>query len=154
MEVRGRVHRGNGARCLVVLGFFSIFGWQFDLTLLAAVLSVIGYSLNDTVVVFDRVRENFLKLRGTDTEEVMNISINETLSRTLMTGMTTLMVLFALYFIAGETLEPFSLALIIGVLVGTYSSIYVASATAMWLNINANNLVPAEKEIQAIDDLP
>ncbi|HEX5764551.1 MAG TPA: protein translocase subunit SecF [Woeseiaceae bacterium] len=139
---------------LVVLGFFSIFGWQFDLTVLAAVLAVIGYSLNDTVVVFDRVRENFLKLRGTDTEEVMNISINETLSRTLMTGMTTLMVLFALYFIAGETLEPFSLALIIGVLVGTYSSIYVASATAMWLNINANDLVPAEKEIQLIDDLP
>jgi preprotein translocase subunit SecF len=139
---------------LVVLGFFSIFGWQFDLTVLAAVLAVIGYSLNDTVVVFDRVRENFLKLRGTDTEEVMNISINETLSRTLMTGMTTLMVLFALYFIAGETLEPFSLALIIGVLVGTYSSIYVASATAMWLNINATNLVSAEKEIQAIDDLP
>ena len=139
---------------LVVLGFFSIFGWQFDLTVLAAVLAVIGYSLNDTVVVFDRVRENFLKLRGTATEEAMNISINETLSRTLMTGMTTLMVLFALYFIAGETLEPFSLALILGVLVGTYSSIYVASAMAIWLNINANDLIPAEKEIRLIDDLP
>jgi preprotein translocase subunit SecF len=139
---------------LVVLGFFSIFGWQFDLTVLAAVLAVIGYSLNDTVVVFDRVRENFLKLRGTGTEEAMNISINETLSRTLMTGMTTLMVLFALYFIAGETLAPFSLALIVGVVVGTYSSIYVASATAMLLNINASDLVPAEKEARLIDDLP
>jgi preprotein translocase subunit SecF len=139
---------------LVVLGFFSIVGWQFDLTVLAAVLAVIGYSLNDTVVVFDRVRENFLKLRGTATEQAMNISINETLSRTLMTGMTTLMVLLALYFIAGETLEPFSLALIIGVLVGTYSSIYVASATAIWLNINANDLIPAEKETRLIDDLP
>jgi preprotein translocase subunit SecF len=139
---------------IVVLGFFSVFGWQFDLTVLAAVLAVIGYSLNDTVVVFDRVRENFLKLRGTSTEEAMNISINETLSRTLMTGMTTLMVLLALYFIAGETLAPFSLALIIGVLVGTYSSIYVASATAMLLNISAHDLLPAEKEIELIDELP
>lgn len=139
---------------IVVLGFFSIFGWQFDLTVLAAVLAVIGYSLNDTVVVFDRVRENFLKLRGTSTEEAMNISINETLSRTLMTGMTTLMVLLALYFIAGETLAPFSLALIIGVLVGTYSSIYVASATAMLLNISAHDLLPAEKESELIDELP
>jgi preprotein translocase subunit SecF len=139
---------------IAILGLFSVFGWQFDLTVLAAVLTVIGYSLNDTVVVFDRVRENFLKLRGTGAEESMNISINETLSRTLMTGITTLLVLFTLYFIAGETLAPFSLALIIGVLVGTYSSIYVASATTLLLNISAQDLLPAEKDIQMIDDLP
>ena len=143
-----------GHDVIVILGFFSVFGWQFDLTVLAAVLAVIGYSLNDTVVVFDRVRENFLKLRGMGTEESMNISINETLSRTLITGITTLLVLFALYFIAGETLAPFSLALIIGVLVGTYSSIYVASATAMVLNIKAQDLLPPEKDIELIDDLP
>jgi preprotein translocase subunit SecF len=144
----------TGHDVIVILGFFSVFGWQFDLTVLAAVLAVIGYSLNDTVVVFDRVRENFLKLRGTGTEEAMNISINETLSRTLITGITTLLVLFALYFIAGETLAPFSLALIIGVLVGTYSSIYVASATAMLLNISAEDLLHAEKDAELIDDLP
>jgi preprotein translocase subunit SecF len=144
----------TGHDVIVILGFFSVFGWQFDLTVLAAVLAVIGYSLNDTVVVFDRVRENFLKLRGMGTEESMNISINETLSRTLITGITTLLVLFALYFIAGETLAPFSLALIIGVLVGTYSSIYVASATAMVLNIKARDLLPLEKDIELIDDLP
>lgn len=144
----------TGHDVIVILGFFSVFGWQFDLTVLAAVLAVIGYSLNDTVVVFDRVRENFLKLRGTGTEESMNISINETLSRTLITGITTLLVLFALYFIAGETLAPFSLALIIGVLVGTYSSIYVASATTVLLNVSAQDLIPAEKDIELIDDLP
>lgn len=139
---------------IVILGLFSIFGWQFDLTVLAAVLAVIGYSLNDTVVVFDRVRENFLKLRGTGTLEAMNISLNETLSRTIITGLTTLLVLFALYFIAGETLAPFSLALIIGVVVGTYSSIYVASATALYLNISAQDLLPAEKDAKLVDDLP
>jgi len=144
----------TGHDVIVILGFFSVFGWQFDLTVLAAVLAVIGYSLNDTVVVFDRMRENFLKLRGVGVEEAMNISINETLSRTLMTGITTLMVLFSLYFIAGETLEFFSLALIIGVLIGTYSSIYVASAAAMLLNISAQDLLPTEKEIELIDDLP
>lgn len=139
---------------IVIVGIFSIFGWQFDLTVLAAVLAVIGYSLNDTVVVFDRVRENFLGLRGTPTVEAMNISINDTLSRTIITGLTTLLVLFALYFIAGATLAPFSLALIIGVVVGTYSSIYVASATALLLNISAQDLLPPEKEDKLVDDLP
>jgi preprotein translocase subunit SecF len=139
---------------IIILGLFSIFGWQFDLTVLAAVLAVIGYSLNDTVVVFDRVRENFLKLRGTPTVEAINISINDTLSRTLITGITTLLVLFALYFIAGATLAPFSLALIIGVVVGTYSSIYVASATALFLDISAQDLLPPEKEDKLVDDLP
>jgi preprotein translocase subunit SecF len=139
---------------IIVLGLFSIFGWQFDLTVLASVLAVIGYSLNDTVVVFDRVRENFAGLRGKTPEQVLNASINDTLSRTIMTGMTTLMVLVALYFIAGETLKPFSLALILGVLVGTYSSIYVASATALFLDIKAQDLMPSEKDSKLIDDLP
>jgi preprotein translocase subunit SecF len=139
---------------IIVLGLFSIFGWQFDLTVLASVLAVIGYSLNDTVVVFDRVRENFAGLRGKTPEQVLNASINDTLSRTIMTGMTTLMVLVALYLIAGETLKPFSLALILGVLVGTYSSIYVASATALFLDIKAQDLMPSEKDSKLIDDLP
>ena len=139
---------------VVLLGVFSALGWQFDLTVLAAVLAVVGYSVNDTVVVFDRVRENFRKLRGTCTEEAMNISINETLSRTLMTGITTLLVVFALYLIAGETLAPFSLALIIGILVGTYSSIYVASATALLLDVSVQDLLPGQKEAELIDDLP
>lgn len=139
---------------IIVLGLFSLFGWQFDLTVLASVLAVIGYSLNDTVVVFDRVRENFAGLRGKTPEEVLNASINDTLSRTIMTGVTTLMVLTALYLIAGETLKPFSLALILGVLVGTYSSIYVASATALFLDIKAQDLMPSEKDSKLIDDLP
>lgn len=139
---------------IVIFGMFSVFRWQFDLTVLAAVLAVIGYSLNDTVVVFDRVRENFLKLRGTSTEDAMNISINETLSRTIITGLTTLLVLCALYFIGGEALAPFSLALIIGVVIGTYSSIYIASATAMHLDISAQDLLPSEKEDKMVDDLP
>ena len=139
---------------IIVVGFFSVFGWQFDLTVLAAILAVIGYSLNDTVVVFDRVRENFLTLRGRTSEEVLNVSINNTLSRTIMTGFTTLLVLVALYFLGGETLKPFSLALIIGVLVGTFSSVYVASASAMLLDIKAQDLVPSEKDRQLIDDLP
>lgn len=139
---------------LVVMGLFSIFGWQFDLTVLASVLAVIGYSLNDTVVVFDRVRENFSLMRGATPEQVLNQSVNDTLSRTIMTGITTLMVLTALYFIAGETLKPFSLALIIGVLVGTYSSIYVASATSLYLDIKPQDLMPSEKDSRFIDDLP
>lgn len=139
---------------IVVVGIFAIFGWQFDLTVLAAVLAVIGYSLNDTVVVFDRVRENFLGLRGRTSEEVLNISVNDTLSRTIMTGFTTLLVLTALYFLGGETLKPFSLALIIGVVVGTFSSVYIASAIAMLLDIKAQDLVPSEKDAKLIDDLP
>jgi preprotein translocase subunit SecF len=139
---------------IIVVGLFSVFGWQFDLTVLAAVLAVIGYSLNDTVVVFDRVRENFLGLRGRTPEEVLNVSINDTLSRTVMTGFTTLLVLGALYFIGGETLKPFSLALIIGVLVGTFSSVYVASACALLLDIKAQDMAPSEKDAKLIDDLP
>lgn len=139
---------------IIVVGFFAVFGWQFDLTVLAAILAVIGYSLNDTVVVFDRVRENFLGLRGRTPEQVLNQSVNDTLSRTIMTGFTTLLVLSALYFLGGETLKPFSLALIIGVLVGTFSSVYVASAAVMLLDIKAQDLVPSDKDKKLIDDLP
>lgn len=140
---------------VVTLGFFSFFHWPFDLTVVAAVLAVVGYSLNDTVVVFDRIRENFFRLRGTSAEEVMNISINETLARTVITGLTTLVVLAALLFLGGESVGPFSLALIVGILVGTYSSIYMASATALMLEVTAVDLMPPQDDGgELVDDLP
>ena len=139
---------------IITLGFFSIFQLPFDLTVVAAVLAVIGYSLNDTVVTFDRVRENFFKLRGTPAEESMNTSINEMLARTLITGITTLLVLFALLSLGGESIAPFSTALIVGIIVGTYSSIYTASATALLLGVNAQDLVEPIKDPELVDDLP
>ena len=120
---------------ILTIGFFSVTQAAFDLTVLAAVLAVIGYSLNDTIVVFDRIRENFRKLRKEESIDVVNTSINQTLARTLMTSITTLLVLFALFFVGGEVIHSFALALIVGVLVGTYSSIYVASATLILLNV-------------------
>ncbi|MCH9696388.1 MAG: protein translocase subunit SecF [Gammaproteobacteria bacterium] len=139
---------------IVTVGFFSIFGFPFDLTVVAAVLAVIGYSLNDTVVAFDRIRENFFALRGVSAEESMNISINEMLARTLITGLTTLLVLIALLVLGGESIAPFSIALIVGVIIGTYSSIYTASATALALNVNAQDLIEPIKDPSLIDDLP
>jgi preprotein translocase subunit SecF len=139
---------------IVTLGFFSLFHFPFDLTVVAAVLAVIGYSLNDTVVVFDRIRENFLALRGVSAEEAMNISINETLARTLITGLTTLLVLVALLVFGGESIAPFSIALIVGIIVGTYSSIYTASATALILDVNPQDLIEPIKDPSLIDDLP
>jgi len=139
---------------IVTVGFFSIFRFPFDLTVVAAVLAVIGYSLNDTVVAFDRIRENFFTLRGKTAEEAMNISINEMLARTLITGMTTLLVLVALLVLGGESIGPFSIALIVGIVVGTYSSIYTASATALVLNVNAQDLIEPIKDPSLIDDLP
>lgn len=139
---------------IITVGFFSWLGLPVDLSVLAAVLAVIGYSLNDTVVVFDRIRENFLKLRGTSSVESMNVSINETLSRTIMTGVTTLLVLLALYFLGGEAVGPFSIAVIVGILVGTYSSIYIASAAALALDIKPQDLLPPEKDPDFVDDLP
>ena len=139
---------------IVTVGFFSIFRLPFDLTVVAAVLAVIGYSLNDTVVVFDRIRENFLGLRGVSAEEAMNISINEMLARTLITGLTTLLVLVALLVFGGESIAPFSIALIVGIIVGTYSSIYAASATALLLDINPQDLIEPVKDPSLIDDLP
>jgi len=139
---------------IVTVGFFSIFGLPFDLTVVAAVLAVIGYSLNDTVVAFDRIRENFFKLRGKSSEESMNVSINEMLARTLITGVTTLLVLTALLVLGGESIAPFSIALIVGIIVGTYSSIYTASATALLLGVNPQDLVEPVKDPDLIDDLP
>ncbi len=139
---------------IVTVGFFSVFGLPFDLTVVAAVLAVIGYSLNDTVVAFDRIRENFFALRGTSAEEAMNISINEMLARTLITGLTTLLVLVALLLLGGESIAPFSIALIVGIIIGTYSSIYTASATALALDVNAQDLIEPIKDPDLIDDLP
>ncbi len=139
---------------IVTVGFFSIFGLPFDLTVVAAVLAVIGYSLNDTVVAFDRIRENFLNLRGVSAEEAMNISINEMLARTLITGLTTLLVLIALLMLGGESIAPFSIALIVGIIVGTYSSIYTASATALMLDVSPQDLIEPIKDPELIDDLP
>ena len=139
---------------IVTIGFFSIFSLPFDLTVVAAVLAVIGYSLNDTVVAFDRIRENFFKLRGVSAEESMNTSINEMLARTIITGLTTLLVLVALLVLGGESIAPFSIALIVGIIVGTYSSIYTASATALVLGVNAQDLIEPVKDPDLIDDLP
>ena len=139
---------------IVTVGFFSIFGIDFDLTVVAAVLAVIGYSLNDTVVAFDRIRENFVKLRGVTSEEAMNISINEMLARTIITGVTTLLVLVALLFLGGESVGPFSIALIVGIIVGTYSSVYTASAVALTLDVTAQDLLPPEVDPELIDELP
>ena len=139
---------------LFTVGMFSIFYIPFDLTVLAAVLAVIGYSLNDTIVIFDRVRENFRRMRKGTVLEIVNTSINQTLSRTIITSGTTLLVLLALYFLGGEAVSGFSLALIIGILVGTYSTIYIATAIAVWLGISKADLLPTPKEGEVVDDRP
>jgi preprotein translocase subunit SecF len=139
---------------IVTVGFFSIFQLPFDLRVVAAVLAVIGYSLNDTVVAFDRIRENFFALRGVSAEDTMNTSINEMLARTLITGLTTLLVLIALLSLGGESIAPFSIALIVGIIVGTYSSIYTASATALALKVSPQDLIEPIKDPSLIDDLP
>ncbi len=131
---------------LITLGIFSLLQLDFDLSVLAAILAVIGYSLNDTIVVFDRVRENFRKMRKKTSEEITNISINQTISRTLITSLTTLLVLLSLFFLGGEVIHSFALALIIGVLVGSYSSIYVATTSALALGISRSDLLLPEKE--------
>ena len=130
----------------ITIGFFSVLQLDFDLTVLAALLAVIGYSLNDTIVVFDRIRENFRRMRKVSPVEVINASLNQTLSRTLMTSLTTLLVLSALFFLGGEIIRSFSTALIIGVIIGTYSSIYVASPVTLALGISKQDLMPVEKE--------
>ena len=137
---------------IVVVGFFSLFGFGFDLTILAAVLATIGYSLNDTIVVFDRIRENFRLMRRGTAEEVINRSINQMLGRTMITSLTTLLVLICLFILGGETVSGFALALIVGVVVGTYSSIYVASAAALALNVSPADLIPPKRE--EIDSMP
>lgn len=131
---------------IVVLGIFSLFQWTFDLSVLAALLAVIGYSLNDTIIVSDRIRENFRKLRTGTTEEVVNHSITETLSRTLNTSGTTVVVLLSLYFLGGEAIHNFSVALLIGILVGTYSSIYVSANLLILLGVTREDLIVPPKE--------
>lgn len=132
---------------IIILGIFSFYHIEFNLIALAAVLTVIGYSLNDTIVIFDRVRENFRKLRKAEPLEVMNQAINQTLSRTIMTSALTLTVVLALFFLGGSLLHGFSLALIIGIVVGTYSSIYVAGSLTIALGLNREHLVPQLKEV-------
>lgn len=138
----------------ITLGLFSILQMEFDLTVLAALLAVIGYSLNDTIVVFDRIRETFRKMRKGTPVDVVNRSINQTLSRTLMTSFTTMLVLFALFFLGGEVIHAFAFALLAGIFVGTYSSIYVASAVALLMGVNKQDLMPVQKEGGEIDDRP
>jgi len=138
---------------VIILGLFSLFAWDFDLTVLAALLAVIGYSLNDTIVVSDRIRENFRIERDTSAEETINLSINQTLGRTIITSFTTLLVLFALFIFGGELIRGFSLALIIGVLIGTYSSIYVVANILMSLSITQDDLAVPEPEGAEFDDM-
>jgi len=141
---------------LITVGLFSVLGMEFNQAVLAALLAVIGYSLNDTIVVFDRIRENFRKLREVETKEVMNFSINQTLPRTILTSLTTLLVLVALYFYGGDALKGFSATLIMGVLIGTYSSIFVASPTVLVLGAKAEDLIQEEVEKEGADqpDMP
>lgn len=137
---------------VLILGIFALWGIEFDLKALAGLLAVIGYSLNDTIVVFDRVRENFVKIRRGTPVEIMNISINQTLSRTIMTSLLTLFVVVALFVYGGETIRGFSLALIIGIIIGTYSSIYVAGALAVAMGLDKKDFMPAQRK--HLDDRP
>ena len=139
---------------IITVGFFALFQIEFDLTILAAILAVIGYSLNDTIVVFDRIRENFRVIRTGTPAEIMNTSISQTLSRTVITSGTTLLVLLSLFFLGGKIIHGFSLALIVGVLIGTYSSIFVASLAVLRLGITREDLMPVEKEGAELDDMP
>lgn len=137
---------------VLILGVFALFGIEFDLKALAGLLAVIGYSLNDTIVVFDRVRENFIKLRRITPIEIMNVSINQTLSRTIMTSILTLFVVVALFVYGGETIHGFSLALIIGIVIGTYSSIYVAGALAVAMGLDRKDFLPNQRK--ELDERP
>jgi len=139
---------------IITLGIFSIMQIEFDLTVLAAILAVIGYSLNDTIVVFDRIRENFLSTRHIEPEPIVNDALNKTLARTLMTSLTTLLVLLALFYLGGEVIHSFAGALIIGVVIGTYSSIFVASSMILALGISKEDMLPSEKEKKEIDARP
>lgn len=139
---------------VITLGFFALTGLTFDLSVLAAMLAIVGYSVNDTIVVFDRIRENFRKIRRGTPQEIMNLSVNETLSRTIMTSFTTALVVIAMLLFGGETLRGFSSALIIGIVIGTYSSIFVASALALELKASPVDLLPPAKEKGEVDSMP
>jgi preprotein translocase subunit SecF len=139
---------------IITLGVISLMQLEFNLNVLAAILTIIGYSLNDSIVVFDRIRENFRKIRRKSVEETVNISINETLSRTVNTSLATLMVVIALYLVGGSVLSGFSLALIVGIIVGTYSSVYVASSYALMLGVSRADLMPVKKEGEGLSTRP
>lgn len=139
---------------IITLGLFSILGLEFDLTVLAAVLAVIGYSLNDTIVVFDRIRENFRKIRDIEPTEIINMSLTQTLNRTTITSGTTLLVLFALFFLGGATIHGFATALLFGIFIGTYSSIYIASLVALKLGVSREDLMPTVIEKEGADQDP
>ena len=139
---------------IITLGIFSVFQMEFNLNTLAAMLAIIGYSLNDTIVVSDRIRENFRRLRKGSPIEMVNASLNQTLSRTLITSLTTLLVLFSILFIGGESTQGFAIALIIGVVIGTYSSIYIASNVIIYMNVTREDLMIPVKEGAELDDLP
>jgi preprotein translocase subunit SecF len=136
----------------IVFGFFSVFSLPFDLTIVAAILATIGYSLNDTIVVFDRIRENFRIIRRGTPVDIINTSINQMLARTLITAFTTVLVLVSLFLIGGESVSGFALALIVGIVVGTYSSTYIASALALALDVSPADLMPPKRE--EVDSLP
>lgn len=140
---------------IITLGLFSFLQLEFDLTILAAVLAVIGYSLNDTIVVSDRIRENFRKIRKAESEEIINISLTQTLNRTIITSVTTILVLLALFFVGGALIHGFSTALLFGVVIGTYSSIYISSSVALLLGISKEDLIPEviEKEGEDLDPM-
>ncbi len=139
---------------LITLGIFSVFGLEFNLNTLAAMLAIIGYSLNDTIVVSDRIRENFRRMRKGTPTEMVNTSLNQTLSRTLITSFTTLLVLFSILLIGGEATQGFAIALIIGVVIGTYSSIYIASNVIIYMNVTREDLMVPVKEGAELDDMP
>lgn len=139
---------------IITLGIFSVFRMEFNLNTLAAMLAIIGYSLNDTIVVSDRIRENFRRLRKGSPIEMVNASLNQTLSRTLITSITTLLVLFSILLIGGESTQGFATALIIGVVIGTYSSIYIASNVIIYMNVTREDLMIPVKEGAELDGLP
>ncbi|MGF1644495.1 MAG: protein translocase subunit SecF [Thiotrichales bacterium] len=139
---------------VLIIGIFAVTQTEFDLTTLAALLAVIGYSINDTIVIYDRIREGFRKIRKGTPSQIVNTSINETLARTIMTSGSTLLVVLALYFLGGSAINGFALVLLIGIVVGTYSSIYVASNLALMLGLSRETLIPPEKKDEAVDQLP
>ena len=143
-----------GHDVVIILGLFSVFAWDFDLSVLAALLAVIGYSLNDSIVVSDRIRENFRSERALGSEDLINLSLNQTLSRTVITSLTTLLVLFALFFFGGEAVRGFSLGLIIGVLIGTYSSLYIVTTILISLNLSQEDMAVPDVEGAEFDDMP
>ena len=143
-----------GHDVVIILGLFSIFAWDFDLSVLAALLAVIGYSLNDSIVVSDRIRENFRSERALTPEKLINLSLNQTLSRTIITSFTTLLVLFALFFFGGDAVRGFSLGLINGVLIGTYSSLYIVTTILISLNLSQDDMAVPDVEGAEFDDMP